>query len=221
MCCFRIPTTIGSLFFFIFLLTMPATADECIQGNNIRGTEKRMIAAFHSVDISGAFTVKIQPSQSPGVTVTTDTNLLPHIITQVKNETLFVYADHSICTKISLAVQIESRNIKKVKSSGANDITYPNVDTERLEIMVEDAGEIQLSGKVSLFQVTLSDAADMEAENLRATEVQIRTSGAGDATVFASDKISADISGAGEITVHGNPKTVVKNISDEGELTLE
>ena len=217
----RNATITGFLFVFVLLQTVPATADECIHGNNIRGTEKRTMETFHSVDISGAFTVNIQSRQTPGVTVTTDTNLLPHIITNVKKGTLFIYADHSICTKISLAVQIEGKDIHKIKSSGANDIVYRQVETEKLEIILSDAGEIELSGNVHRLQAKLSDAADMEAGNLRAAEVRISTSGAGDATVYASEKINADISGAGEITVHGNPKTIVKNISDEGELTLE
>jgi hypothetical protein len=201
--------------------TVKAYSGECIHGDNIKTTEKRQIAAFHAIDIRGAFDVDIQNQPVQKLTITTDKNLLPHIVTRVKKGTLFIYADRSICTKLSLALNITGSDIKKIKSSGANDISYSKIQTKALKIIMDDAGEILLSGKTKTLIASLSDAVDMEATNLHAEEVQISTSGAGDAVVYASKKLNAIVTGAGTVTVHGNPTVITKKISDAGELELE
>jgi len=208
--------------FLLFVsLTRHAYPGECIHGTNNQTSEKRKVDAFHSVDIKGAFTVDIQNLQEQALTVTTDKNLLPYIVTKVQKGTLYIYADRSICTKLSLAIHITGKNIKKIQSSGANDISYSNIQANMLEIVMDDAGDIQLSGKAKTLIARLSDAVDMEAENLHAEEVNLQSSGAGDATVYASEKLNAMITGAGTVTYHGNPKIVTQKISDAGELVRE
>jgi len=207
--------------FWIVFQTTQAYSEDCVHGNNIPTTEKRPAAAFHTVNAKGAFDIDIRNRQSVKLTVTADQNLLPSIITKVEGGTLYIYADRSICTKRSLAILIEGKDIQKIQSSGANDISYSDIQADKLEIIVDDAGEIHLSGKSKTLIARLSDAADMEAENLRANEVDISASGACDATVYASKKLNAVITGSGTITVHGNPEAVTKKISDAGELVLE
>ncbi len=219
---FQIRYQIFSITFLLFLsLTMKAYPGECVHGNNQQASEKRKVEAFHAVDIEGAFTVDIQNQPVSMLTVTTDTNLLPYIITKVTDGTLHIYADRSICTKLTLAIRITGSDIQKIKSSGANDISYSKIQTNKLEIVMDDAGDIQLSGKAKTLIARLSNAVDMEAENLHAEEVDISTSGAGDATVYASEKLNAMITGAGTVTCRGNPKSVTKKVSDAGELIQE
>lgn len=207
--------------FWIVFQTTQVHSEDCIHGNNIPATEKRPAAAFHTVNAKGAFDIDIQNQQSVKLTVTSDQNLLPYIITKVEGGTLYIYADRSICTKRSLAIHIEGKDIQKIQSSGANDISYSKIQADKLEIIMDDAGEIHLSGKSNTLIARLSDAAEMDAENLLAEDAEISASGACDATVYASKKLNAVITDSATITVHGNPKTVTKKISAAGELVLE
>jgi hypothetical protein len=219
---FQIRYQIVSITFLLFLsLTQQAYPGECVHGNNHKDSEKRKVEVFHAVDIQGAFNVDIQNQQEQALTVTTDTNLLPYIITKVQKGTLCIYADRSICTKLSLAIHITGKDIKKIQSSGANDISYSKIQANKLEIVMDDAGKIQLFGKAKIMIANLSDAVDMEAGNLHTEEVKITNSGAGDATVYASETLNAIITDAGTVTYHGNPKVVTQKISDAGELVRE
>ncbi len=196
-------------------------AKGCIEGNNIPATERREAPAFNSISISGAFDVDIQSQSTQQITVTTDKNILPHIKTQVKSGTLYIFTDRSICTKNELRVNLANKLIQKITSSGANDISFSRINNRLLEIEIKDAVEITLSGKTKTLIANLFDAADMEAENLFAKDVQITVNGAGDATVHASKKLNAIVDGAGSITFHGNPVEVIKKISAAGELIRE
>ena len=196
-------------------------AEGCIEGNSITTKEQRQVPSFSKIDINGVFDVEIQYQKKNKITVTADNNLLPHIVTRVTSGKLYVFSDRSICTKSKLQIDIESDDIEKIQSSGATDISVSGVKSDRLEIKMDGAGDINLSGKAKLFIVNLSGAADMEAENLRAETVQISLTGAGDATIYASKKLDAKVAGSGTVNYSGNPKEIIKKITGAGELNKE
>jgi len=206
---------------FFFFHTVDSFAEGCIEGNNITAKEQRKVPSFSKIDINGVFDVTIQYQKKNKLTVTADKNLLPHIETRVKSGKLYVFSDRSICTKSKLHIDIKSDAIEKIQSSGANDIFVSGVKNDRLEIEMDGAGDINLSGKAKLFIVNLSGAADMEAENLRAEIVQISLTGAGDATIYASKKLDAKVTGTGTVNYSGNPKEIIKKITGAGELNEE
>jgi len=205
----------------LFFYSQGNSAEGCIEGNNITTTELRPVPSFSEIDISGVFDVSIQYQKKNKITVTADKNLLPHIVTRVTSGKLHVYSDRSICTRSTLHIDIESDGIEKIQSSGATDISVSDVKSDRLEINVDGAGDISLSGKVELFIAKLSGTADVEAEDLKAESVQISLSGASDASIYASKKLVATVTGAGTINYSGNPKEIIKKITGTGELIEE
>ncbi|MBW1899489.1 MAG: DUF2807 domain-containing protein [Deltaproteobacteria bacterium] len=206
---------------FGFFHNADSFAEGCIEGNNITTEEQRQVPSFSKIDISGVFDVAIQYQKKNKITVTADKNLLPHIVTRVTSGKLYVFSNRSICTKSKLHIDIKSDGIEKIQSSGANDIAVSGVKSNRLEIEMDGAGDINLSGKTKLFVVNLSGAADMEAENLRAETVQISLRGAGDATIYASKKLNAKVTGSGTVNYFGSPKEIIKKITGAGELNEE
>ncbi|MFO7557820.1 MAG: head GIN domain-containing protein [Desulfobacterales bacterium] len=206
---------------FVFFHQADSFGEGCIEGNGITTKEQRQVPPFGEIDINGAFDVAIQDQKKNKITVTADKNLLPHIITRVKSGKLYVFSDRSICTTSKLHIDIDNDDIKKIQSSGANDISVSGVKSDRLEIEMDGAGDINLSGKTKLFIVNLSGATDMDAENLRAETVQISLSGAGDATIYASKKLDATVSGSGTVNCSGNPQEIIKKITGAGELNEE
>ena len=59
----------------------------------------------------------------------------------------------------------------------------------------------------------------MLAGGLKAENVRITVSGAGDAEVYASKSLHAVISGAGDVVYDGNPADVQREISGWGEVS--
>ncbi len=195
-----------------------STSTGCIEGSGIAKTEQRQVVSFNAIDVAGAFDIYIECQQEKRVEVTTDDNILSHIITEVKGRTLFITSGRSICPKSQLEVNISIDNIENITSSGANDISVSRVNNAKLDMTLYGSGDVKASGKTSEFVTSISGSVDLYAKDLQSKKVQISASGASEAVVYASKRLEVDISGVGDISYHGNPADVIKEISGVGEI---
>jgi len=109
-------------------------------------------------------------------------------------------------------------NIENITSSGANDISVSRVNNAKLDMTLYGSGDVKASGKTSEFVTSISGSVDLYAKDLQSKKVQISASGASEAVVYASKRLEVDISGVGDISYHGNPAEVIKEISGVGEI---
>jgi hypothetical protein len=78
------------------------------------------------------------------------------------------------------------------------------------------ASQTTLRGTVGKFEVDSSGASDLNARELTAHTVDVDLSGAGDAEVYATDRLDADVSGAGSVRYYGETKQVYQDVSGAG-----
>lgn len=190
----------------------------CIEGSGIPKAEQRRVSSFNAIDIRGAFDVNIKCQKKQNVEITSDDNIVPHIITKIKGHTLFIYSNKSICPKAQLGVNVSIDDIEKISALGTNDIAISRVNNKRLAMDLDGSGEVQVSGKTGEFVTNILGSVDLNAKDFRSEKVQISISGVGDAVVYASKKLQADISGVGDIVYYGNPRDVTKEITGVGEI---
>jgi len=189
-----------------------------VEGNGIAKTENRNVSAFSNVEVDGAFDVYVECRKKQKLEVSGDSNILPHIITRIKGNTLQITTSKTICPKKLLEVRISADNIEKVTASGAVDLSISGVDNNKLDLEIGGAGDIKASGKTKNFRVDVSGSGDLKAKDLKAENVEVSINGAGNAIVNASKKLNAEINGAGDITYYGNPKEVIQEISGAGDI---
>ncbi|MFO7666619.1 MAG: head GIN domain-containing protein [Desulfobacterales bacterium] len=189
-----------------------------VEGNGIAKKENRKVDVFSSVEVDGAFNVYIECRKKQNLELSGDSNILPHIITRVKGNTLQITTSKTICPKTLLEVRISADNIEKAIVSGAVDLSISGVDNNNLDIDVDGAGDIKAAGKTKNFKINLSGSGDVKAKELKAENVEVLVNGAGNAVVYASRKLKAEINGAGDISYYGNPKDVTEDISGAGDI---
>lgn len=190
----------------------------CEEGSGVRKSEKRSVSAFDSVRFDGAFDVTIELQKKRGIEVSSDDNIIPHIVTEVKGRTLHVTSRKSICSKIGLLIHITNDDIQKITADGSSDISISDVKNKKLNVIINGAGDFRASGATGAFDARISGSGNLDARELHADEVAVSIDGAGDAVVYASEKLTASIDGAGDISYYGNPKNVTKNISGAGDI---
>ena len=105
----------------------------------------------------------------------------------------------------------------EVSVSGAGDINM-DIDAPSIESSVSGSGNINLKGETKELKLKLSGAGEAHCYDLKAENTEVRISGAGSADVFASVKLDAHVSGAGNISYKGNPKTVDQHVSGAGSV---
>jgi hypothetical protein len=64
----------------------------------------------------------------------------------------------------------------------------------------------------------VTGAADVKAEKLQTKTTEISSTGASSAKVSVSETLRVSITGAGDVTYWGNPKTIEKHITGAGSI---
>jgi hypothetical protein len=218
------------LFLGVFLLdcsglteaaSMYVGYDKCVEGNGKKAEESRKVDDFRKIDIEGAFNVMITSREKQGVTVAGDENLLPHIVTEVKGDTLFVYASKSICSKMRLEVHISSDDIAEVSASGSDTVSVSRIDNKEFSVKTSGSVDLKASGRTEHFSAEISDSSSLAAKELISDEVRVSVSGSASAHVHAESKLYAKSRETGDIIYSGNPKTVKKDITGVGDIEGE
>jgi hypothetical protein len=110
-------------------------------------------------------------------------------------------------------------DVDSISSSGAGSFRIVDVKNSKMKIDASGASNFDIGGETVTLDLNLSGATKIDTEKLRASRVRISLSGAGKATVFASEELDATVSGAGSVTYAGNPKTVNKKVSGVGSVS--
>lgn len=195
------------------------SSSDCVQGSGTPRTVERTPDAFQIVSIDGAFNVTITGDKQTALSLTADDNLLPHIVTEVKDRTLHITTSRSICAKSTMKVSVGTPALEAVYTTGANDIVLKKLDGDRLDLQIDGSGSLSASGQTGLFSAVLKGATELRAKDLKAEEVRVTISGAGDAEVYASRSIHALVSGIGNVIYYGHPADVRREITGLGNVT--
>jgi len=192
-----------------------------VQGSGKATTEDRTVGAFSSISVEGAASVDVEIGANTSVTITTDDNLQPLILTQVENTTLRIYSHETYNTSVGVNVKITTPTLDGVSVSGACSVHAVGLDSKHFALSMSGAGSAKLMGQADALAVNLSGAGSVEAGDLKAKDVQVEISGVGSAVVYASQSLSAAVSGAGSVRYKGNPAKVQKTVSGVGSISSE
>lgn len=196
---------------------------------------------FKNIDVSSSIDVVLKQGTDYSVRIDGEENILQLIEVRKEGDKLIVGLKNniSISPTKDVKVYITAPEFHKLEGSGActisnsgvitgNEVTldlsgacntHLNVDVNKLGIEASGASEIEVKGKAVYFSVEGSGSTSVSAFQLISENATIDLSGAGDAEVFASQSLKADLSGAGSVTYKGNPPSVSKEISGAGSVS--
>ena len=193
-------------------------------GNNVRGsgnvrTEKRDVAGFSSVDVSGVFQVEIVTGNNYSVEVQADDNILPLIQTNVDGDTLRIEMGDKVSTRSDMIVRITAPNIKRVETTGAAKLTASGISNDSFAINTTGASKVKLSGQTAKLDIDVTGASSVDAEQLTAATADIQATGASKINVNVSEALHSEASGASKIVYSGDPKTVDNHQSGASSIS--
>jgi hypothetical protein len=91
---------------------------------------------------------------------------------------------------------------------------------EHFEALLTGSGKMTIVGSTRELQANASGSGELDARHLRADTVQVSQTGSGQSTVHAREKVSASISGSGDIEVVGNPAERSVSRTGSGAVTF-
>ncbi len=190
-----------------------------VRGSGDLEEDTRTFESFSSLEISGAYEVRVIMGDEYKVHISADDNLIPLIRTKVKNSTLKIYSKKNLRPREEIVITVTTKELESIESSGASEITATDIDCSRFSVSLSGAGGIILSGKTDILDISMSGAGNIDSKNLISDDVYISVSGVGDATVYASNILKAEVSGVGNIEYVGNPSKVSSNVSGVGSIS--
>jgi len=190
-----------------------------VKGSGNATTEKRNVAAFDSVDVSGVFQVEIVAGKDFSVEVQADDNIVPLVTTEVQGNTLHIGLEKKVDSRSGLIVRISAPDIKKIESSGVSKINAAGIKNDAFAIDLSGASKLTVSGETAKFKVDLSGAGKVDAENLKAVDADVDASGACSVSLNVSGSLKTEASGASHITYTGDPTSVDNHQSGAGRVS--
>jgi hypothetical protein len=225
----------------IFLAACDGLGGKRVHGNGNIKTEDRSVSDFKNVEVGGAAKILVSQGDHPAVKIETDENLLQYIEVRQEGNKIYIREKrgfnlrptHEIRVYVTAAVfnsidasgacdiigetKITNAEALELQVSGAGDIKM-EVDAPKLSAEVTGSGSVNLKGQTKEVSYELTGAAQAHCYDLLAENTKVEISGAGSAEVYASVKLDAQVSGAGEVKYKGNASTVNQHVSGAGSV---
>lgn len=227
----------------VFLLSFNTKAQNKIKGNGKVVTETRITGDYDGIKISGFFDVNLVAGKEGKITIKGEENLLSSIKVEVKDNILKIYVESFKNIRPSSGKDIEItvpfEKISEVSLSGSGNIQSKDVikndklsaklsgsgnfnlaiDSNEFELNLSGSGNVHLKGTADNFITKLSGSGDIDAGSLKSKNVDVNVSGSGNSKVTCNEKLTARVSGSGNIKYAGNPEKRDVKVSGSGNIT--
>lgn len=188
-----------------------------VHGSGVRKTEKRELAAFTSIETSGAFEVEVNCQKPASFEIETDDNIIPLVQTEVRDGVLRVSTTKGYSSSGGIILRVNVPDLESLRSTGAGKFRVTDVKNDHFEINSTGAATVVASGQTKSLKLGSTGAGKIDAHNLRADAAEVSVTGAAAVEVYANDQLDVTVSGAGHVIYSGNPK-VNKHVSGAGEV---
>lgn len=189
-------------------------------------SEVRDLPTFTKIRIKGGLELDLVAGKDQRVEVSANKGHLSEVETYVKGDTLVIDMDHDDDDGIHINnedvhVTISMAMLEELEVLGAVDGDLRGIDSKNLRIDIKGAGDVELEGTCGSLELEIKGAGDVDAEELKCADVEVRVKGVGEARVYASESVDADISGIGSITVYGEPGKVRQSDGFLGSIRIK
>lgn len=95
-----------------------------------------------------------------------------------------------------------------ISINGSGDVELQQIESKECIASIAGSGDISLSGKAPDAAYKIVGSGDIEAINLKSDNVSAKTVGSGSIRCYASKRLTARVTGSGDIAYRGNPQEV-------------
>lgn len=171
--------------------------------------EKRFdLADIHAIEAGSAFNIVVELGKTQSVVVEEKQGRFDNLEMEVDGGVLELgYKDHwHDKDGPDYIIKLTLKSLNEIDLSGASRILINGLKTKAFEIDTSGAAQIVINGSCEELDVDGSGATKLVAKDFQCKSVNLDLSGASTASIFASEKLKADVSGVSKLIVHGKAK---------------
>jgi len=181
-----------------------------VAGNGDVTVTQREVDSFTGVRVSGSYRVNLVPGGHGPVIVETDENIQDHVITEVRDNTLYIRTrnETSIRRYTEMNITVNAAVIEDLRTSGSSRITFDGLHQNTLDVRTSGSSRISGTGDVDELSIRSSGSSRIDLAGLTALTADVRSSGSSRISVNASDLVQARTSGSSRVEYTGDPARV-------------
>jgi hypothetical protein len=209
----------------------------CTKGSGDIIKEDREMGSFDKIELKTYGNIYLKQGDTHALRIETDDNLIDLVKTEVKNNTLIIYADKNICPE-KLRFDIIVKDVKVIKISGSGnikcindlkvndlsidilgsgEIRIPYIEANNIDIEVTGSGDIAIEGQADRIITEINGSGDVKCLGLIVNEAEVEINGSGDFSIEAVERLFVEINGSGDIMYKGDP-IINKEILGSGNI---
>lgn len=199
--------------------------------------QEKTVDPFTGITASGAVNIRYRNSDTSMVTLKGTADDFSKIEFYTKDNVLYVQSKGNI--NDPLTIYITGNKLKDIdmsgatsfrtnetlnapffhiSSSGASNINM-NLNSDKVEAVVTGASDVNLKGRARKLNVVATGASNFKGYDLLSDTCDVNASGASNARVNASEKISVSATGASSVKFKGDPKIVSAEGTSASKIT--
>jgi len=192
---------------------------------NIISEKREVNKSFNKIYVSNAFDVEVLQANEFEVVVKADDNLMPHIVTEIVDNTLKIKFENNLTIKTykDITVYVKMPRIEELKATLSSTIDVKNtINTSDLILKTTSTGEINLlevNAKSVIAEA--SSSSEISIEKLFATEFKAHGTSTADIDVQYLEADIVDISASSSSDVELKGKALDLTISASSTATVD
>ena len=193
-----------------------------VEGDGVAARDQRMIGTVNGLDVNGSFVVDVRVGPATSLVVEADGNLLPLIRTDVRGDTLNIYADRSYRSRNPVHVIYTVPRLTDLNQNGSGRITVEGLSGTPLSVRRNGSGSVNLSGQVASLEASSNGSGSLDASRLQSANARLNLSGSGRLEVgrVAGDYAIVNLNGSGQLRVTGTVRSLTARANGSGHLDL-
>jgi ketosteroid isomerase-like protein len=208
-------------------------------------TQDRHLSGFSAIDLAGSFDIYFTQGSNESVKVEAPSDVIDKIITEVEGGVLKIHSKKGTnwdnwnwTGRRKMIVRVTAKDMTSINVAGSGDVYFKEgittsslklkvvgsgdmlgkVNVKTLQSNISGSGDMKLSGRADISTVSVVGSGDFTARDLITVSTQVHIAGSGDATINASDKIDASVSGSGDVHYTGGAKNISSSKAGSGDI---
>jgi hypothetical protein len=195
-------------------------------------SEERQVSDFSGIDMSAPGVILLSQGNTVSLSISGSDNLVPLVTTNVSSGILsiepaedFVVTSFSNENMLTYAIVVKDLNSLIVSGvgdvqidqlaapdltltmSGGGRVRISQLTAGELNLILSGAGSVELAGEADRGTIEISGAGKVSSPDLKIRSASITVPGFGSATLWVTDQLTGNISGAGSVSYYGAPST--------------
>jgi hypothetical protein len=230
---------------FLFIAALFVTALQAQKVINDPNVELRKVESFNAVEVSGGIDLYLSAGDEAVAVSAKDEKVRSRMKTEVKNGVLKIYLEWKDGIRLSIGssdhmkAYVSYKTLKALSGSGGSDISVDGtiqsgsfkldisggsdfkgkVNVEDMEINQSGGADVNISGTARILDVHASGGSDLDGYDLVTDVCDIHASGGSDITITVNKEISAEASGASDVSWKGGASVKKANASGAGSVS--